>query len=304
MNFHAVLAFVRTAFLAADNRLRATWRAILYVPFYLLLFGALFRLLLGWAERSGFARGMEQSYILFALTSCVMQLGIVKLMLSVLDRRPFGTLGLWFYRGWWKELATGAALAALMLSLVVGVEVAFGAARFTWAGGSSHGAVGLSLNFVLFLAGALKEELELRGYPFQRGVEAVGPWPSIAVFSTLFGVLHWWNPASTVLSTANTVLIGVLLALGYLKTRALWLPIGVHFSWNFLLGYVYSLPVSGIVLHYRLFHTEVKGPTYLTGGDYGPEGSVVTTVVIVVAAVWLAQSKKISASQEMAQILK
>lgn len=304
MNLDIVLALIRTTFLAADNRLRATWRALLYVPVYLLLFGTLFRLLLGLAERAGLARGMEQSYLLFALTSCVVQLGIVKLMLSALDRRVFATLGLWFYRGWWKELAVGAALGALMLSLVVGVEAAFGAVRFSWGSETRHGLIGLSLNSVMFVTGALKEELELRGYPFQRGVEAIGSWPAIVVCSTLFGVLHWWNPASTVLSTANTVLIGVLLALAYLKTRALWLPIGLHFSWNFFLGCVFSLPVSGIVLEYRLLQTEVRGPAYLTGGDYGPEGSVVTTVVIVAAVLWLARTKKISVSQPMTEILK
>ena len=102
---------------------------------------------------------------------------------------------------------------------------------------------------LLLLSGALLEEAMFRGYPFQRLVEAVGPVWAVVALSALFGAAHLGNPnASGVLSWAflNTIAIGVLLALAYLRTRTLWLPFGIHFGWNFALGFVFGLPVSGM----------------------------------------------------------
>lgn len=295
---------LRTIFLNTESRLRPLWRGLLYVPTYLAAVLALGLGIVNLLRWLGLERSQERVLLVFGLTGAVASLAVAALFLYRYDRRPFGTLGLWFYRAWGRELATGVGLGVLMLSVVIGVEAAAGAVRFRWAGGTGQGLMAITWSFVLFLPAAVKEELELRGYLFQRLIDAIGPWPATATLSMLFGLLHLANPSVTRLSTANTVLIGVLLAVCYLKTRGLWLPAGVHFGWNFCLGYVYSLPVSGIVLRYRLLAAEVSGPTYLTGGNYGPEGSVVTTVVIVVAVVWLARMRKISVSAEMSRILK
>jgi len=83
------------------------------------------------------------------------------------------------------------------------------------------------------LLAAVFEEVAFRGYAFQRMVDAAGPIVAAAVFSGLFGALHLSNPSATPLSTANTALAGVLFSLAYLKTRGLWLPIGLHWAWNF-----------------------------------------------------------------------
>jgi hypothetical protein len=119
----------------------------------------------------------------------------------------------------------------------------------------------------------------------------------------LFGLAHLQNPAATPLSTANTVLVGVLLALCYLKTRGLWLPFGLHFGWNFWLGYVFSLPVSGIELSQRLFTVRLGEPVWLSGGAYGPEGSLLTTVAILTACFWLVRTRWLTVSPAMAKEL-
>ena len=86
------------------------------------------------------------------------------------------------------------------------------------------------------ISGALAEELMFRGYPFQRLVEAIGAAGAIVVFSVLFGVVHLSNPGASVWGLVNTVAIGVLLSIVYLRTRSLWLPWGLHFAWNTTLG--------------------------------------------------------------------
>jgi hypothetical protein len=97
--------------------------------------------------------------------------------------------------------------------------------------------------------------------------------------------VHWGNPSRTVFSTANTVLIGAVLAIAYLRTRALWVPIGIHLGWNFALGVLYGLPVSGINSFSIFVHGHPGGPLWLTGGDYGIEASGVGTVVILLSVI-------------------
>lgn len=133
--------------------------------------------------------------------------------------------------------------------------------------------------FVVLSTAAMSEELVFRGYPFQRLVEATGAGGAIAVLSALFAILHLRNPNATTVSFLNTMLIGILLAVAYLRSQTLWLPWGMHWAWNTILG-VGGLPVSGIDMSVGV-HTTVTGPRWLTGGAYGPEASVACTLATV-----------------------
>lgn len=124
-----------------------------------------------------------------------------------------------------------------------------------------------------------------RGYPFQRLTEGIGPAGAIAVFSVLFGVVHLSNPGATVWGLVNTVAIGVLLSVLYLRTRALWMPWGFHFAWNAMLGIVLGLPVSGLRLFNVAVHATASGPKWLTGGNYGIEASAPGAVAIGIGLV-------------------
>jgi hypothetical protein len=137
----------------------------------------------------------------------------------------------------------------------------------------------------VLISGALAEELMFRGYPFQQLVEGIGATGAIVVFSVLFGVVHLLNPGATVWGLINTVAIGVLLAIAYLRTRALWLPWGIHFAWNMVLGLILGLPVSGLRLFNVAVHATARGPRWLTGGSYGIEASAPGAFAIVVGLV-------------------
>ena len=104
----------------------------------------------------------------------------------------------------------------------------------------------------------------------------------------LFGAVHWMNPGASPWGLLNTVLIGVVLSVAYLRTRALWLPWGLHFAWNATLGLVFGLPVSGIRLFNVVVHTTASGPQWLTGGTYGLEASLpgVSVVLVGLVVVW------------------
>jgi membrane protease YdiL (CAAX protease family) len=146
---------------------------------------------------------------------------------------------------------------------------------------------------------AAVEEITFRGYAFQRLVDAMGPVGAVIILSVAFSLVHLWNPAHSWLSTLNTILVGVAFSIAYLRTRSLWLPLGMHFAWNFVLGYGLGLPVSGIPFSKALLSASVVGSTALTGGDYGPEGGLCATLVILAALIYLSFSRSIYISGEM-----
>ncbi len=283
----------RRWFLGDDGTVRPLWRSLLFivlsVSLYYLIAPAMYSVTkilpkaLAWPLRSVALCGA------FLLESW--------LLLAVFDRRSFRTLGLWFFAGWGREFARGVAVGG---ALIGGAVLAMVAARsVTYHAFSPEEMTGVLTWAVILLLASAWEEITFRGYGMQRLIEAVGEPGGVLVFSALFAAVHMANPGSTTLSAVNTFLAGVLLSLAYLKTRALWLPIGLHWSWNFLMGQVFSLPISGLNFAPRLFKAEVSGPDWISGGSYGPEGSIVLTVVCILAILWMGQTKAISPSPAM-----
>src|SRR5205807_9046091 len=128
-----------------------------------------------------------------------------------------------------------------------------------------------------------------RGYPFQRLLEGTGKIISVSIMAILFGLGHWFNPHATLIGVANTMLVGVLFAIAYLRTRSLWFPWALHFAWNFSLGVLFGLPVSGTMKFAVLGSGAARGPEWLTGGSYGIEAGLSGTVAVLagIAAVLL-----------------
>ncbi len=303
-------------FIGADGRIRPIWRAILYATAgFVALFAATILVLLfvetfapGAIQGMGSAKAMMARPMIFVAvyaTSNVALLLLAWLFLTVFDRRSFRVLGIWFFAGWGREVVAGVGLGVAVLVVCVGFSVTFRAVVFQgMADLSSASLLGLAKIALLLFFAAANEEFLFRGYAFQRLVDSLGALWTVLITSALFGVAHLFNPSPTPLSTANTVLAGVLLSLAYLKTRALWLPIGLHWAWNFTMGPVLGLPVSGLNVTPTLFRAESAGPQWLAGGAYGPEGGVLLTAVSVVAILWLARSRKIAPSPAMQEVLK
>jgi hypothetical protein len=175
-----------------------------------------------------------------------------------------------------------------------------------WGGGFAHFAftphpmlLAGSFSLGLFVVAAAKEEVIFRGYAFQRLAEAITPVGAIAVTSAFFGLAHFANPHRTWISTLNTTLVGIPFCIAYLRTRSLWLPIGIHFVWNFLQGFLFGLPVSGIVFSATVLTARVQGPAWLTGGNYGPEGGLLATPAILLGIAYLTFSKRIYTTRDM-----
>src|SRR6185437_4808442 len=172
--------------------------------------------------------------------------------------------------------ATGALLGFGLFSSVFALLWLIGIAG--WQGVSAH------FDVVPALAGsilaAIGEELALRGGAFRILEDTFGTTAALVGSAALFGLLHAVNPGATAVSTAAIALeAGVLLGAAYALTRNLWLPIGIHFGWNFTEGGVFGTAVSGFAGNNGVFSVTLAGPTLLSGGRFGPEASIVAVAV-------------------------
>jgi membrane protease YdiL (CAAX protease family) len=265
-----------------SGRLRNGWWALIFVVCVAATSRA-YTPLSHWLQSLGVAKDWLQpapiAMILLATWIC-----------TRLRREPLSSIGLRLDRRWLREFAWGGALGVGGIALATGLIVAIGGVRFELEPARSAG--NLAFGLYLFACVATLEELMFRGFLFQRLVAGIGVWPTQLALAALFAVAHWGNPGmagvTKVLATLDIALAAVTLGLAWLRTRSLALPIGLHLGWNWSQGHVLGFGVSGIDLTGWL-HPVFQGlPTWVTGGEFGPEASVfgILADVVMLAIVW------------------
>ena len=179
------------------------------------------------------------------------------------------------------HLALGLLIGAVLISLTVGVVALAGEVRIT--------AINPLSAIVPALAMALQsstiEELLFRGVLMRLLNSRFGSLPALIVSALIFGAMHKMNPDATWLSAlAVAIEAGLLLGMAFLASGTLWLPIGIHFAWNFMQSGIFSLNVSGMQMPDGLFSTQISGPLWATGGAFGVEQSVQAVVFCLIAS--------------------
>jgi membrane protease YdiL (CAAX protease family) len=209
---------------------------------------------------------------------------------------------LWrFGRREWRPLVWGLLAGLTEVLLVFGGLVLLGVARPVW------GLAAVPLKTILVaigwilassVLGPIVEEAMNRGYWFQNIQRGWGVVAATVVTSILFGALHLLNPNAELLGAINIALGAIAWVLGLLYFRSLWFPIGWHAAWNFAQFFIAGLPNSGIAVKSMglsgttLFVTELSGPRWLTGGDFGMEASLVETIVLIGAIAFMFMLKR------------
>jgi membrane protease YdiL (CAAX protease family) len=193
---------------------------------------------------------------------------------------PIRSMGLDFRAGWQREFGLGAALGwGMLLASILPLVLSGGLIITFWLIPRQFGI--LLIDLLVLAVASLAEEVAFRGYPFQRLIEAMGPTLATIVFSFVFAALHMFNPGANRASFMIAVFSSWLLSVAYLRTRALWVCWGWHFAWNTTMCLLFGLPVSGITQFSPIIQSNTVGPIWMTGGDYGPEASVVTAIVVL-----------------------
>ncbi|HEX7918229.1 MAG TPA: CPBP family intramembrane glutamic endopeptidase, partial [Gemmatimonadales bacterium] len=139
---------------------------------------------------------------------------------------------------------------------------------------------------VLLLPAAFAEEVLFRGVGYVALSKAFGRLGPAIVLSLLFGAAHLGNPNVTNLAVANVALAGVFLSAAFWLPGGMWAATGVHLGWNLTLA-AFGAPVSGIPFTLPMLDYATGGPQWLTGGNFGPEGGIIATLIIGIASVWL-----------------
>ncbi len=185
----------------------------------------------------------------------------------------------------------GALIGVGMFAAVI-LNIAFLGGYEVRGWGSVGGAVAL-LGFMA--AAVVSEELLFRGVLFRIVEQRIGTWLSLVLTGVLFGASHLFNPHATLWGAiAIAIEAGFMLAAVYAATRNLWVPIGVHFGWNYAQGGIFSTSVSGTDAPKGLLDSVTSGPSLLSGGEFGPEASaysVLAGVAVTVVFLWLAQRR-------------
>lgn len=198
-------------------------------------------------------------------------------MAKVVDKRALSTIGFNLDNSV-VGLLGGAVLGAAIFAAPLGVLAALGFARLE-PDLAGFNATALGLGLLLCFFNVVTQETLARSYMFQELWTKFGAWIAILVTSIFFVAIH----AAPILQgenggvvALNIAIASVMLGLAYVRTGALWLPIGIHLGWNGLQGPVLGLAVTGQDIGlgvWRLF--DVQGPPLLTGGSAGVEGGLV-----------------------------
>ncbi|HEX5944067.1 MAG TPA: type II CAAX endopeptidase family protein [Anaerolineales bacterium] len=274
-------SFIAKIFLSPDEpRLRAGWRLLIQT---LLMF--VFGLILG---------GIAALLGLLNLGSIGGQiLNFLVITSSVyvarrwLDRRSFESLGLKLDGQTLLDIFAGIGITFVQMGFIYVLMLGLGWLTFegfAWEFDPVSVVIGNVITFfIMFIFVGWNEELLSRGYHLQTIASGTNLFWGVVISSSVFGLLHLGNPNATWVSAAGIFFAGVFLAYGYIRTKQLWLPIGLHIGWNFFEGVVFGFPVSGLDV-YALMRITVHGPELWTGGAFGPEAGLVVLPALILGA--------------------
>ena len=280
----------RAFFSPGGARLRSGWRLLLQSTVLLFLVGCLsiplfIVLLLFDPSLLASVPNLKPEYLLLAVIAETFAVTVsVFLARRFLDKQSIESLGLKLNLQSLFDVLTGLSIALLQMGLIYALMFWLGWITFegfAW----EFDPIGMVLKnivlfFIIFIFVGWNEELLSRGYHLQTIASGINLFWGVIISSALFGVFHLGNPSATWASAAGIFFAGIYLAYGYIRTKQLWLPIGLHIGWNFFEGVVFGFPVSGLDI-YALARINVHGPELWTGGPFGPEAGLIVLPALI-----------------------
>ena len=223
------------------------------------------------------------------------------LVMSRVERRSAGAYGLPMSEALGSKFWLGFLFGLLEVSLLIGLIAAFGGYSFGSLALHGREIVQWGLfHLLLFFFVGLFEEFLFRGYMQYTLADGIGFWPAAILLSVLFGGLHLGNPGEGLVGAAGVVVVAIFFCFTLKRTGNLWYAVGLHASFDWGETYLFSVPNSGTTMQGSLSHSVLHGPTWLTGGTVGPEGSVfcfLTMALQFLMVMWLFPRKDAANTQ-------
>jgi hypothetical protein len=242
--------------------------------------GGLFGVLLNWLFDSVLVASALSLFLASAAASAF--------VVRTFERGRLEDIGMGWSTSSLRHLALGLAGGAAAGLLVMLGPVAAGAASIVPSADAANAFTPGKFLFVswILLFGAVGEELMFRGYAFQVLLREYGPWWVIGPFGALFALVHIDNPNLTAMGLVNTGLWGILLGMAFFRSRDLWLPIGLHFGWNWVLP-LFGVNLSGFTMGLTGYTLRWSAGPLWSGGAYGVEAGLPATLVVALLGIWL-----------------
>jgi len=288
-------SLLASVFLSPDERrLRAGWRLLAHSILLLVLLSGTTMAVIVAAVIAGPEPFSVQPLSLLELAPTAVAVALsVWIARRLIDRRSFVSLGLRLDRRAPLDVLVGFLVAGTAVAGIYVVEAGAGWLRFDGWAWEAMPAGQVALQLVAALLGftlvGYYEELLSRGYHLQNIQDGIGLGWGVFLSSVVFALMHIANPNTTWYSVLlGLTAAGGFFAFGWIRTRQLWMPIGLHIGWNFFEGNVFGFPVSGIGVM-GLIRQAPTGPVALTGGAFGPEAGLIVlpAMAVGVGLIWL-----------------
>ena len=202
-----------------------------------------------------------------------------------IDRRVLASLGYGLRGDFIRDLFLGLFGGIALMAMIFFTIMALGGLEISSIQAPDPSFLTLTITFLLV---AIGEESLVRGYVLSNFMDSTNKYVAVLVTSALFAAMHLMNPNVSIIGVVNVALAGIMLGTYYIHRRNLWLPIGLHLTWNLFEGSVFGSAVSGETMPgTTIFAFTKTGPDLITGGGFGFEASIITTLVMVIGTVVL-----------------
>jgi uncharacterized protein len=276
----------RKAIFWNEQEFRAGWRLLMYLFFVVLvaLVGTFLITALHLPEIS--RSGITATSMLIQETTGIIATFMAAGIMSMLEDRRFGTYGLPLSEAFGSRFWHGAVWGIAMIAAIILLIRAFGG--FTFGELALHGPKlwGYAVLWgVVFILVGIFEEFLFRGYAQFTLSMGIGFWPAAILLSAGFGAIHLHNAGEDRVGALSVFVIGMFFCLTLWRTGNLWFAVGLHAAFDWGETFLFSVPDSGLVAPGHFLNSSLHGPAWLTGGLVGPEGSVMSFVVVGITAV-------------------
>lgn len=205
---------------------------------------------------------------------------LIYIFRKLIDRKSIFSLG-FSIKDKAKDILAGFLVASGLIGGGTLILYAFGYVNFT---NFQFNFQSTLINFLIFIIVALNEEIYIRGYILNNLMTSMNKYFALILSSIIFILMHSFNFNISAIPTLNLFLAGILLGISYIYTKNLWFPISLHLFWNFIQGPILGYKVSGQKTKSLLTINQV-GNDSIHGGEFGFEGSIVCTILIVLAII-------------------
>ncbi|WP_061593070.1 CPBP family intramembrane glutamic endopeptidase [Streptococcus gordonii] len=248
---------------------------------------AVLSFMLGFLGQGGFFEIFFNFALPFLLFGFVFMILALFLWVRWAEGRQLATLG-FVKKGSLVGLVNGLAVGFLLFSLVALLMLLSGAGSFEWGQLTLEPFLYILILLPLWMIQGGAEELVTRAWLLPVAVKKTNLPIGLLTSSLLFALLHLGNPDIGILPIINIALFGLFASLYLLRTDNIWGIIGLHAAWNFSQGNIYGFSVSGTDVDAAVLNFIPKSEwSWLTGGAFGAESSIFSSLILLLAVLYL-----------------